>query len=392
MYDGYCLFVGNLNNSIHPKELENALENFFMRQSLLVQDIRLHCAKKHAYIDMASEMDLTKALTLNGQTLLGKPLKIAKSGRKVGKDPLERKKARDARAVFVKNIPYSATKEDIFKVFPKATAVRFLGGTETPSKGIAFVDFQNEHLANVARQQSQKAKIQDRVLIVDVIGGSEISRTKDDANKTNDEDSPTDILYVSNLFFKVQEEQLKEIFPKAVNINIPTRKGKSRGFAFVEFASVADAENALESSQNSEILGRRIKVRFCLKTKPEKASVMLTTLIVTGLNKKTTAETLKDAFEGALNARIFIDKETGLSRKFGFVDFESPDSCRLAKESMEDCEIDGCKVTVAFARPKRSERLDRELGTSSRGENIREKGCGAGQPLLQKKEEVESLD
>lgn len=47
------------------------------------------------------------------------------------------------------------------------------------------MDFQNEHLANVARQQSQKAKIQDRVLIVDVIGGSEISRTKDDANKTN---------------------------------------------------------------------------------------------------------------------------------------------------------------------------------------------------------------
>lgn len=50
-----------------------------MTQSILVQDIRLDRSKTHAHVDLASEMDLTKALTLNGEMLLDKPMKIAKA-------------------------------------------------------------------------------------------------------------------------------------------------------------------------------------------------------------------------------------------------------------------------------------------------------------------------
>ena len=35
--------------------------------------------RKHAHVDLASEMDLTKALTLNGEIILEKPVKIAKA-------------------------------------------------------------------------------------------------------------------------------------------------------------------------------------------------------------------------------------------------------------------------------------------------------------------------
>lgn len=38
--------------------------------------------------------------------------------------------------------------------------------------------------------------------------------------------------------------------------------------------------------------------------------------------------------------------------RFGFVDFEREDNCKAAKEAMEDCEIDGSEVTVAYAKPK----------------------------------------
>lgn len=34
------------------------------------------------------------------------------------------------------------------------------------------------------------------------------------------------------------------------------------------------------------------------------------------------------------------------------MDFESEESCKAVKEAMEDCEIDGSKVTVAYANPK----------------------------------------
>lgn len=34
------------------------------------------------------------------------------------------------------------------------------------------------------------------------------------------------------------------------------------------------------------------------------------------------------------------------------MDFENEESCKAAKEAMEDCEIDGSKVTVTYANPK----------------------------------------
>lgn len=40
------------------------------------------------------------------------------------------------------------------------------------------------------------------------------------------------------------------------------------------------------------------------------------TLIVTGLNEKTTAETLKNAFDGAVSARVIVNKKTSLSKRW----------------------------------------------------------------------------
>lgn len=34
------------------------------------------------------------------------------------------------------------------------------------------------------------------------------------------------------------------------------------------------------------------------------------------------------------------------------MDFENDEVCKEAKEAMEDCQIDGSKVTVAYARAK----------------------------------------
>lgn len=58
--------------------------------------------------------------------------------------------------------------------------------------------------------------------------------------------------------------------------------------------------------------------------------------------------------------------------RFGFVEFESEEICKAVKEAMEDCEIDGSKVTVAYAKAK-SERGRQ----GARGDLV---GCPAGQP------------
>lgn len=40
------------------------------------------------------------------------------------------------------------------------------------------------------------------------------------------------------------------------------------------------------------------------------------------------------------------------SLRFGFVDFDTEENCKAGKDSIEDCEIDGSKVCVAYARCK----------------------------------------
>ncbi|KAM9350078.1 nucleolin-like [Symphorus nematophorus] len=378
--DGFCVFVGNLNNSKPFDEVKDSLASYFMKQSLLFQDIRLDRSRKHAHVDLASEMDLTKALTLNGEMVLDKPMRIGKAKIrsedkvKVKLSAEEKKAAKDARCLFLKNVPYNATKQDIMKIFHKAVTVRFPGGTEGPNKGIAFVVFENKAIAQKVLQKKREIKMQDRVLIMDTVGGAKSKANDNNKNNTKAAAPPNNTLFVSNLSYNVQEKNLKKVFQKAVNITIPQNKGKSRGFAFVEFATVADAEKALQASKKIKISKREVRVEFCERR--EKANVLSKTLIVMGLAEKTTAETLKSAFEGALNARIAIDKETGVSKGFGFVDFESDENCKAVKEAMEDCEIDGSRVTVAYAKSKGVKSPPDARGSST--------GCPGGQPAGQK--------
>ncbi|XP_020772924.1 nucleolin-like isoform X3 [Boleophthalmus pectinirostris] len=388
--DGYCVYVGNLNNSKFYEDIKNTLANYFMTHSLLVQDIRLDKAKKHAFVDLASEMDLNKALSLNGEELLDKPLKVAKAKVKEAtvkvKDPEQIKQAKKERSIYVENIPLSATREDLVKVFPKLTAVRFLGGMGCASKGVAFVEFQHKSLAKAALKLNKKVKMQERVLRVSPLRDA----TKSDSTKI--EAPPSATLFVRKLPDRVQEKHIKKVFTNAVKINIPQNEGKSKGYAFVEFESVAEAEAALKSSVNSKILKRPFKVAFGLKSKTEEIKVPSKSLVVLGLSEGTSANTLKEAFEGALSSRILMNKSTGLSRKFGFVDFESVESCTAAKEGAGDMEIDGCKVTVAFARPKNSEEANSgEKGTKGEKACSRGKRHGGDQSSQKKRKQAADL-
>ncbi|ELV12065.1 Zinc finger protein 449 [Tupaia chinensis] len=63
------------------------------------------------------------------------------------------------------------------------------------------------------------------------------------------------------------------------------------------------------------------------------------------LSEDTTKETLKESLDGSIPARIVTDWETGSSKGFDFVDFNSKEDAKAAKEAMEDGEIDGNKVT-----------------------------------------------
>jgi RNA recognition motif-containing protein len=72
-------------------------------------------------------------------------------------------------------------------------------------------------------------------------------------------------IYVSNLSFDVQDEELKGFFTpygEVTSAKIITDKttGQSRGFGFVEMSDTAAAKKAIDELNNASVDGRNIKV------------------------------------------------------------------------------------------------------------------------------------
>ena len=72
-------------------------------------------------------------------------------------------------------------------------------------------------------------------------------------------------LYVGNLPFEVTEDQLRELFTphgqiETATVIIDKFSGRSKGFGFVEFATDAEAQVAIEKLNNTTVGTRQIVV------------------------------------------------------------------------------------------------------------------------------------
>ncbi|XP_016520837.1 nucleolin isoform X2 [Poecilia formosa] len=347
--EGLSLFVGNLNCNKDFEEIKDGLRKFFSKNNIEITDVRLGMSKKFGYVDFENEDDLNRALELNGKKFMGQEVKLDKARSKESSQ--EGKKERDARTLFVKNLPYSATTDDLKEVFESAVDVRLPQGQTGSNRGIAYVEFKTEAEAEKMLEEAQGAELQGRSIIVDYVGDKSQKGARASAGG-----AASKTLVVNNLSFSATEEVLQSTFEKAVSVRIPQRDGRPKGFAFVEFENAEDAKEALENLNHTEIEGRSVRLEFSQSSGGRDGgrgnSGPTKTLFVKGLSEDTTDQSLKDSFEGSVAARIVTDRDTGASKGFGFVDFDNESDCKAAKEAMEDSEIDGSKVTLDYAKPK----------------------------------------
>ncbi len=78
-------------------------------------------------------------------------------------------------------------------------------------------------------------------------------------------------------------------------------------------------------------------------------------IYVGNLSYRTTDETLEAAFAafGAVKScSVLMDRETGRSRGFGFVEMEDDAQAQSAIDALNGSELDGRRLTVNEARPR----------------------------------------
>lgn len=82
---------------------------------------------------------------------------------------------------------------------------------------------------------------------------------------------------------------------------------------------------------------------------------MASKLFVGGLPYSTTDDELQDVFAAhgkVVSAKVITDRETGRSKGFGFVEYETDDEAQAAMKALHDSELGGRRILVNEARPQ----------------------------------------
>jgi len=78
-------------------------------------------------------------------------------------------------------------------------------------------------------------------------------------------------------------------------------------------------------------------------------------IFVAKLSSSTTSEDLQELFGEygeVVSAQVIIDKYTGNSKRFGFVEMKTENEALKAIKELDDCEFDNSHIVVKKARPR----------------------------------------
>lgn len=171
-------------------------------------------------------------------------------------------------------------------------------------------------------------------------------------------------VFVKNLSDSIDNVRLQAMFQKFGNILsckvVVTEDGKSKGYGFVQFESEEYANAAIEKLNGFIIDGKQIYAgKFVRKTDRvlPNPDAKYTNLYIKNLDPDVTEEVLKEKFFefGKIASLVISKDENGMSRGFGFVNFESPEDAKRALEALNGLQL-GSKVLYVARAQKKAER------------------------------------
>ncbi|KAF7804371.1 polyadenylate-binding protein 7-like [Senna tora] len=137
-------------------------------------------------------------------------------------------------------------------------------------------------------------------------------------------------------------------------------RGSSKGYGFVQFESEESANAAIEKLNGSTIRDKQIYVGKFIKKNDRilpGPDSKFTNLFMKNLDPETTEELLQEKFSsfGKIVSLAIAKDDNGLSKGFGFVNYDNPDDAKRAMESMNGSQL-GSKIIYVARAQKKAER------------------------------------
>ncbi|CUM47934.1 uncharacterized protein AC631_05127 [Debaryomyces fabryi] len=175
-------------------------------------------------------------------------------------------------SIFVKNLNFATTSQRLTEAFQSLPGFivanvkvkpdpKKSGGTL--SMGFGFVEFKTKEQANVAISTMNDFILDGHKLQLKLShrqsGAASSSSKGEKSNKSNK-------IIIKNLPFEATRKDVLELFGafgQLKSVRVPKKFDKSaRGFAFVEFSLLKEAENAMDQLEGVHLLGRRLVMQY----------------------------------------------------------------------------------------------------------------------------------
>lgn len=183
------------------------------------------------------------------------------------------------RKLFVLNLPWSLSVDDIKKIFGECgtvSDVEFIKEKDGRNKGFAFVTMSSGEEAQAVVDKFDSYELSGRIIRVEF--AKRFKKMKRPPAPGPPPGETRHKLYVSNLAWKARSSHLKEFFganynPVSARVVFDNPSGRSAGYGFVSFATKDEAESALSSLDGKEILGRPVRLKFSERNVEEASDV-----------------------------------------------------------------------------------------------------------------------
>lgn len=158
-------------------------------------------------------------------------------------------------------------------------------------------------------------------------------------------------LYVGNLTLKCTEATLYDKFSSIgsiLSIKIcRDTEGKSLGYAYVNFTKPEEAETALKTLNHEIIDGKPLRIMWAQKDVKSKL-LRSANLVVKNLDKNLDDKLLMDMFSvfGKILSVKVATNQNGMSKGYGFVQFENEESAEKAISSFDGKTHNGKKLAL----------------------------------------------